>query len=273
MSYEVTKETFADDKRGGDAHENILKQLPEQCATPGYWLSLAQNTVDWAPEVSASPLWRRANSSLENWQKEYRREIGGTLFVGASLPAFVGKSEARIREKTIEKIRRAESPGDEVKRLFNQPVPVPMLEDLVRVRLAVQFLDGVPFLAKRLFQLASELDLSPQIEAKGNLNGYFAQHLTFCTSVYFRFGAGNSLPCLVKCEVQIATALAKHVWENSHELYETTRVSLEKSEDWQWNPRDQRFLSRQLGHMIHLADGLFCNLRDNGKQASKINER
>ena len=79
--------------------------------------------------------------------------------------------------------------------------------------------------------------------------------------VYFRFG-GQPISCDVTCEVQIATALATHVWENSHGLYENTRVNLEKSEDWQWNPRDPRFLSRQLGHMIHLADGMFCNLRD-----------
>ncbi|GAB3499480.1 hypothetical protein GCM10027399_24870 [Curvibacter fontanus] len=267
MSYDIAKPIVAEGKQGATTHESILERLPTQCSIPGYWPSLAQNTEDWAPVVSASPLWRNANTQLESWQKEYRREIGGTLFVGPSLPPFVGKSEARIKEKTIEKIRRAQNAEDEIRRLFDQQVPVPGLEDLVRARLTVQFLDGVPFLANRLFHLANELGLSPQIEAKGSLNGYFAQHLTFRSQVFFRFGAGAATPCYVTCEVQIATALAKHVWENSHRFYETTRVNLERPEDWQWNPNDPRFLSRQLGHMIHLADGLFCNLRDrsNGK--------
>lgn len=100
------------------------------------------------------------------------------------------------------------------------------------------------------------------IEPKGSLNGYFAQRITFRHRVFFRFGGIENV-CTVTCEVQIATSLATHVWENSHGLYETTRVNLSESTDWQWSPKDPRFLSRQLGHMIHLADGLFCNLRDN----------
>jgi hypothetical protein len=265
MSYEIAKPINADNLLSAGARESTLDLLPKECSIPGYWSSLAQNTDDWAPQISVGPLWRAANSQLDSWQKEYRRECGGTLLVGSSLRAFVGKSEDRIKQKVFEKIDRASSSHDEAKRIFDQSMPIPRLEDLVRARQVVQYLDGVPFLAKKLFQLAHDLGLSPQLEAKGNLNGYFAQHLTFRSQVFFNFGTGAATPCNVTCEVQIATSLATHVWENSHPIYETTRVNLEKSEDWQWHPNDPRFLSRQLGHMIHLADGLFCNLRDKSK--------
>lgn len=264
MSQEIAKPISIEDKKSFVPPSDILGRLPAQCATPGYWASLAKNSENWAPEVSVSPIWRAANNQLEEWQREYRRQFGGTLIVGHALPNFVGKSEARIQEKILEKIRRSSNSEAEIQRLFDQQVPVPRIEDLVRVRLAVQFLDGVPFLAKKIFDLANQYNLNPKIEAKGSLNGYFAQHVTFRSQVFFRFGVGSSTACDVTCEVQIATSLATHVWENSHGLYEATRMNLEKSEEWQWDPKDPRFLSRQLGHMIHLADGLFCNLRDLG---------
>lgn len=241
--------------------ETFLTQFRSECSIPGYWETLAENTTDWAHVISASPFWRDAAKNLELWKKEYRRETGGILYKGSVLPPFVGKSTERIKEKVFEKIERSENHLIEIKRLFDQSVPVPRLEDLVRVRLETQFLDGVPFLAKKILDLAKKHDPNALIEPKGKLSGYFAQHVTFKLPVHFRFN-GISNSCDVTCEVQVATTLATLVWENSHGLYEGTRVKLEKSEEWQWSPNDPRFLSRQLGHMIHLADGLFCNLRD-----------
>lgn len=262
MSREVTQDEVEDRSPAQHGNRAIVDCLPAHCATPGYWEALAENTNYWAPEISAGPFWQKANAALEGWRKEYRREFGGDLNTGLNLPNFVGKSAARIKEKIIQKVGRAEIVEEEIKRIFDQNVPVPRLEDLVRVRLQVQFLDGVPFLAKKILDLANQYDANAKIEAKGSLNGYFAQHLTFRLPVYFRFGGGPQASCDITCEVQVATSLATHVWENSHGIYENTRINLEKSEDWQWSPRDPRFLSRQLGHMIHLADGLFCNLRD-----------
>lgn len=246
---------------------SVMDDLPSECSIPGYWETLAENTEDWAPAASVSPVWRAANAQIENWKKEYRRDFQGLLYKGSSLPKFVGKSAARIKEKTFEKLSKAADIKSEIKKIFYQPVAVPLLEDLVRVRLETQFLDGVPFLAKKILDLAHQFDQSAQVEPKGKLSGYFAQHLTFKLPAHFRFD-GRTMSCEITCEVQIATSLATLVWENSHGLYEGTRVNFEKAEEWQWNPKDPRFLSRQLGHMIHLADGLFCNLRDSSKSAA-----
>jgi len=205
--------------------------------------------------------------ALGDWEKQYRREFNSELTKG-SWPHFIGKSAERIREKTRAKIKQAENRQEELLRLYDSATPVPRLEDLVRVRVNCPLLDGVPFLAQRLVSLATELGCETTLEAKGNLRGYFAQHLLFKTPVYFRInGAAQSY--LLTCEVQIATALATSVWENSHSLYEISRVSEDLPEEWQWSPSDPRFLSRQLGHMIHLADGLFCLLRDAGNKERK----
>ena len=90
---------------------------------------------------------------------------------------------------------------------------------------------------------------------------YFAQHLNFSCDVLYRFGGGAEAG-QVTCEVQLATALSTAVWETTHRIYESTRETEEAPEDWQWNPGDPRFVSRQLGHMIHLADGLLVQSRE-----------
>ena len=228
---------------------------------PGFWDTLGKNTDDWAPIASVSPFWRQANASLETWKKEYRRESGGILIKGGKLNDFVGKSGERIEEKVLSKIRGGSNRSEIIKDIFHQSAPVPRIEDLIRTRLETQFLDGVPFLAKKLLEVAKSFDEKAKIEPKGKISGYFAQHITFSLPMHFRIN-GNDMSCQVVCEIQVATMLATLVWENSHGLYESSRITNEKTEDWQWSPNDPRFLSRQLGHMIHLADGLFCNLRD-----------
>lgn len=247
------------------ARENeILDQLPAQCRIDGYWETLASNSDNWAHEVTAAPIWRGANVELEKWRKEYRRQHGEELIKNAELPRFIGKSAFRIKEKLFAKIAKSDDREKETARLFSQDAPIPKLEDLVRVRLETKFLDGVPFLAKKILELALAVDVNATLEPKGKLSGYFAQHVTFEAPVFFRF-AGGSMAGTVVCEVQVATSLGTLVWENSHGLYERSRILDERSEEWQWSPSDPRFLARQLGHMIHLADGLFCNLRDHGK--------
>jgi hypothetical protein len=65
----------------------------------------------------------------------------------------------------------------------------------------------------------------------------------------------------VGVEIQIATMLSSQMWEASHPFYEDDRVADEESDLWQWQPNTPRFVARQLGHTLHLADGLLSQLR------------
>ena len=96
MSQEIEK---IDDLHSDQKSKTLvlaMASLPNECNIPGYWETLAENTNDWAPQISASPFWRAANSHIENWKKEYRRETQGLLYKGSEFPSFVGKSAARI---------------------------------------------------------------------------------------------------------------------------------------------------------------------------------
>jgi len=103
---------------------------------------------------------------------------------------------------------------------------------------------------------------------QGSLQGYFAQHIGIRQPVLYRVG-GVATAVEIECEIQIATTLATRMWDASHPVYETVRQEDVESREWQWKPSDPRFLSNQLGHMLHLADGLLVQLRNSLKKVNK----
>lgn len=240
----------------------LAKRFPE-AQLPNFWSLLQDNCNQWALEVGVSPLWRTATSRLQAWRQDYRRISGTDLLTADVLPPFVGKGAPRIQQKVVQVCEKQGS----LEACFSTPdVPVPELNDLVRTRIACKYMDGVEFLTTHLFGLAEELGCDPKRMRQGKLEGYFAQHLTFTAPVIFRVG-GAPKSVTIRCEVQVATELSTRVWEAAHGIYEHARVQAESPDEWQWNPTDPRFISRQLGHMVHLADGLLIQLRDSMRKA------
>lgn len=140
-------------------------------------------------------------------------------------------------------------------------IPIPNLADLVRTRLVVGYLDGVDYMSAAILDTAREIGVVCAREQKGELEGYFAHHLTFEEMLPFRFGGATYLT-KVTCEVQVATWSATRVWDLSHKLYESDRDSEPSAPTWQWDQENPRFLCHQLGHVLHLTEGLFVQLRN-----------
>lgn len=244
----------------GDSFTEECGSFRKELAVPGYWKALEQNCSQWADEISVSPFWKEVDKRQPTWSNEFQRRTAGALLANPGIPKFVGKSAKRIREKLAHRSRDERVPISEM--WPKSGPPVPFLNDLVRTRIECQFLDGVEFVGTSLEALAKECGVKCSRERQGLLEGYFAQHFLFEQPVFFRWGGGEE-PTTVKCEIQIATLLATRIWEESHRIYETWRTREEDAQDWQWNPNDPRFVARQLGHMIHLADGLLVQLRNN----------
>ena len=240
------------DERKGERGE-----VRPEVALPGFWAMLAQNGDRWAAELSVGPFWAAAGSSLDQWRAEYRSETGADLLPNVGLPAFTAKSESSILSKIA---RRFPEHDNYAKNAFPlDGPPIPRIGDLVRTRIACRYIDGVEFLTSKLFGLAKELNLSPERSREGRIDGYFAQHITVHQEVIFRL-AGQTQLGNVACEIQVASEMATRMWDAAHPLYEQIRERCNAPEEWQWKPDDPRFISNQLGHMIHLADGLLVQL-------------
>jgi hypothetical protein len=141
---------------------------------------------------------------------------------------------------------------------------LPILNDIVRTRIACPFIDGVEFLATKLSELAIDRGIFLERSREGRLEGYFAQHINISQRVIYQLGGIDRLADIT-CEIQVASEMATRMWDVGHAIYELVRGQESTPENWQWSPHDPRFIANQLGHTIHLADGLLVQIRDSGK--------
>jgi hypothetical protein len=234
-------------------------ELHPQTGIPNYWSIVESNVIQWAKDLTVSPFWSDTASELDKWRTEYHAVTGSTLLSQAKLPDFVSKS----KESIIDKLQR-KYPIDQIQDAFEGDYPIPKIGDLVRVRLTCSYLDGVEFLAGKLMDLAKSTGVSAIHEKQGKIEGYYAQHINITQDV-MRKVAGSSVIVKIECEIQIATDMSTKMWDTSHGLYERTRGQPIEAENWQWKHSDPRFISNQLGHLVHLVDGLLIQLRESTK--------
>ena len=236
-----------------------LADIRSEFSIPNYMSVLAANAKTWSQEISVGPFWTKAKTEMAKWRTEYRTLKGGDLLPRPVLPDFESKTEASIHDKLIRKCKRKSHDLSDV--VGVEGPPIPKLNDFVRTRVACRYIDGVDFLAKKLMEIGAETNCVPQLRREGRIEGYFAQHITLEQNVIFRL-AGHEQLATINCEIQLASELATRVWQASHPLYEEARMGHEAPEEWQWKPNEPRFMANQLGHMIHLVDGLLVQLRD-----------
>jgi hypothetical protein len=246
-----------------DEWADKLTAVRSEVQIPGYWGSVAENCARWSEELSVGPFWALAKKRLDQWRTEYRTDTDADLLPSSGLPNFSPKAEKSIRDKLFRRCRQC---PDYVKDAIRKDgPPIPCIDDLVRTRVSCRFIDGVEFLASKFVALATEMMISVQRERKGRIDGYFAQHVTVEQEVFFRF-AGSVESTKIVCEIQVASELATRMWDASHPLYEIARSRTVAPEKWQWDAQDPHFIANQLGHMIHLADGLLVHLRQSSKR-------
>lgn len=234
-------------------------ELHPQTAKPDYWTIIESNVNQWAKELTVSSFWSQTGRDLDKWRTEYHAATGSTLLSQARLPDFVPKSKDSIANKLQRKY-----PRDKLKDAFTGKYPIPNIGDMVRVRLTCSYLDGVEFLANKLMELAKSMDVNAAHEKQGKIEGYYAQHINISQDVMLKV-AGVSAVVRIECEIQIATDMSTKMWDTSHGLYEHIRGQPSEAESWQWKHSDPRFISNQLGHLVHLVDGLLIQLRESTK--------
>lgn len=244
--------------------ESLRKELggyrPE-FLVPGVWSTLETNCTQWAADISVGFYWAEVNKNLTQWRTEYKASTNANLLAEFDLPKFSAKPINSIIDKLL---RQSKKKGTLEDLIPGQGPPIPIIGDIIRTRIKCPYIDGVEFLTTKLHDLSVKLRLEPVRERQGKIQGYYAQHINILHEVNYREGGHGQLT-KIKCEIQIASSMASQMWEASHPLYEAVRSDVSSPESWQWKPDDPQFISNQLGHMIHLADGLLVQLRDSKK--------
>ncbi len=233
-----------------------VERRPE-LKTPGFWDLVQGNAEAWAREITAGPFWSEARRLIDAWRSDYRARKGADLLAEPGLRDFTFKSAKSCERK----VRLMCGQRPEFQAFPEAGPPVPQIHDLVRTRIVCRYVDGVEFMADQISALAQARFLEPTRSREGRVEGYFAQHVNFSHEVFYR-ELGVPTATHIQCEIQLATELSTRMWDASHLYYEETRGELDDSHQWQWTPEDPKFIAYQLGHVMHLADGLLANLRD-----------
>lgn len=235
------------------------KNAHPQTGSPDYWSIIESNVIQWAKDLTVSSFWSDTGRELDKWRTDYRAATGSTLLSQPRLPDFTPKTIESILNKLQRKY-----PNDKLTDAFVGPYPIPRIGDMVRVRLTCSYLDGVEFLANKLMELAKSTGTIAVHEKQGKIEGYYAQHINISQDVMLKVAGAIAL-VRVDCEIQIATDMSTKMWDTSHGLYERVRGQPTEAESWQWKHSDPRFISNQLGHLVHLVDGLLIQLRESTK--------
>lgn len=136
------------------------------------------------------------------------------------------------------------------------------VHDLVRTAIYCRFLDGASQLAERISVAVRQAGGSCDPEYMANETGYYAVHLSLPVRTYVTTGDWNSEEITFNIEVQVATMTQWVLRTLSHELYAKQRVQPPSNEKWQWDPASESFKNNYLWHLLHFADGVMVEIRD-----------
>ena len=240
--------------------KNLFDEFPH-LNIPGYWDVLDDNLKLWAQQIKNSHSWSDVSSAISNESYVYLLSNQSKLLDGIDIEhiVFLPKPIKSIVEKLKRLYWNSETKTFSKEAFVGgiNEFPIPNIDDLVRTRIPVTYLDGVNYFG----DIAMKIIPNAIQELKGKIEGYYANHIYFEEQVFLKY-QGNITPRNLSFEIQIATQSATRLWNLSHQLYAQDRNEQKKDMGWQWNHKNPRFLCNQLGHALHLTEGLFVQLRD-----------
>lgn len=230
---------------------------------PGRFL---HHQADLKSQFESSEFWLGIQRQLPLWEQDYAREKHHRLFSGTNPAPLNLKPWSSFLNKTwrenVKNNARWPKPPRE-----GWVLPDTWFEkfwDIIRTRFTVNYLDGVPFLVKRIKDYAGSLDIEVKVETKAKDTGYYAMHVRVPQEF-----EGLDLDYVgpefrrSEVEIQVTTALQEMVDNLTHRHFERSRDTIESvAGPWQWEYRGAEFGVYYLGHVVHWVEGMIMSLRD-----------
>jgi len=138
------------------------------------------------------------------------------------------------------------------------------INDIIRTRIIVRYLDGVEYLIPRIKVIAEENGfVYDEPIFKSEEEGYYAVHLYICNTFEISKIDFDTYETEVKIEIQLTTQLQEIICKLLHKYYEEKRdMTKEKNEiPWQWDYQNNEFATNYLGHILHYIEGMIVDIR------------
>lgn len=139
------------------------------------------------------------------------------------------------------------------------------INDVVRTRLVVKYIDGVSFLVDHIISHCRQCNLPNEVDLEAKEEGYYAAHLyVYSNFEILKLGAASWETEIIKIpvEIQITTELQENIVNLLHKYYECNRKKIKSKEKWQWNYKSEEFAANYLGHILHYLEGTIVEIRD-----------
>ena len=216
-------------------------------------------------DFAGSALWMALEDRLKEIHEEYVLATGYPLLRSFSRPRLITKPFDSFLLKTLRK---------NVLENDNWPQPPPggwlvhpewfsLVNDTLRTRFEVKYLDGVAFLAERLVSLGSKegFDMSLALEARPE--GYYAAHIDARREFEIPRLTWDTERRGISVELQITTQLQEVILQLTHKFYEERRRGPHGQDvAWQWDYNSTEFVGNYLGHILHYVEGMIMEVRE-----------
>jgi hypothetical protein len=222
------------------------------------------------------PFWRELNDRrMKEYDELYRMSHDNYPLLGPdTIPEVVTKPFNSFLIKTYRKnvLDNARWPNapllDGTDSWLLPPNWFMGINDIVRTRFVVKYLDGVAFLAEKFQNLCTELQMGCQVSLEAREEGYYAAHLSLTCQFEIPKMNWDTENVTMTIEMQITSQLQDVIQTLLHKHYEERRQQIAPPDQkWQWNYRSDEFATNYLGHILHYLEGMIIEIRDRQKSA------
>ncbi len=230
-------------------YNNAIVRMKEQLEQSSFWKLLCGNIIEVNDEY------------FGEYQTELLKERKAPSVSKKESSSFIDKV---YRENIINNLNLPDEPD------LGWVTPenwFTKINDIMRTRIVVKYLDGVEYLASRLETLCcEESKIRDKCRYIARIDGYYAAHLYFDMEFEIPGMKWDTERVNSSVEIQITTQIKEVIGDLLHIPYEKRRLIRSPEEDiWQWQYNSPEFATNYLGHIIHYVEGMMVGIRKGDK--------
>ena len=215
-------------------------------------------------DFTTSSLWNELYLYLRDVDEEYRSNTGYILIREIDKIDIYKKSFDSLINKTYRKncLENEIWPLEIKDGWINPNNWHNRIDDILRTIIEVKYVDGVQFLVNKLEEFCVKNSLLYEIQFQAKDVGYYAAHFYFLHEFEIPKRTWDTEIVESKIEIQITTQLQELIRTLLHKYYEENRIKMVRSENWQWDFKNDQFCVNYLGHILHYLEGMILEIRD-----------
>ncbi|MFZ3133721.1 hypothetical protein [Methanothrix sp.] len=238
-------------------------------STGRHYESVARDVKE---QLECSIFWVNIATKLKEFEEEYQLTTDGyELFMDLDAPKIKTKPWSSFIEKTFRKniLNNSNWPNAPNEGWVLPENWLSNINDIVRTKFVVKYLDGVEFLMNKLALNGESCGLVCEKSWEARDEGYYALHMNIRQNYLVKEMNWTEETKIISFEIQITTQLQDVIRRLLHEDYEEKRTERVADEKWQWNYKSEEFSTNYLGHILHYVEGMIMDVREKGRGGFK----